>query len=121
MAAPNLPPELDQMVADLGPSTVRRALGILLSSTPAEMAELRQHAQARARRDLHRLAHNLKGRYGMFGLQALRETALQLELAADSQTTEQQLKLIAVLESRLQELEPALREFVSKLEAAGEG
>lgn len=115
----NLPPEiqagLENLVEELGKTTVNRALQMFLRDFPVQIQELRRVADGKDQAEFKRMAHNLKGRCGMLGLKPLRERAYAVELSHQGPTAGQRQKLITELETQFQALFAGLAAYQNEL------
>lgn len=117
----NLPPEiatgLDNLVEELGKTTVNRALQMFLRDFSVQIQELRRAADGTDHAEFKRMAHNLKGRCGMLGLKPLRERAYAVELSHQGPTAGQRQALIAELDAHFQQLSAGLTAYQNGLAA----
>lgn len=115
MLADEIRSALETLLGDLGRSTVTRALQTLIRDLPLQLAELRAKATAGEPDEFKRLAHNLKGRCGMLGLRAFRETVYLLEQSSRDATPARRLALLDELDAAAAALLPDLSNFLKEL------
>ena len=117
MLAADIRSTLETLISDLGRGTVSRALQTLVRDLPTQLAELRMKATAGDPVEFKRLAHNLKGRCGMLGLESFRKTVYLLEQSSQDSTPNRRLALLDELDASAKELVPDLSIFLKELTA----
>lgn len=93
---------------DLGPGGLSDILDSYLTDTRSRMELLSQFSRAGDLPALARCAHSIQGGSAIFGLQELKQAALEVELAARPPGGGRLGALIADLQARYRALEPML-------------
>jgi CheY-like chemotaxis protein len=92
---------------------LRTLIQAFLSELPRWLADIRQAIAQGNAANLKRAAHNIKGSTGHFGARAAFEAAQKLEMVGRSGILTGADEASANLEAELQQLQPALTEFVT--------
>jgi PAS domain S-box-containing protein len=79
---PDFEPTLRELSSEVGPEGTAALIESYLTETPERLEAAQRHAAAGRREDLARIMHSIAGSSSIFGLEALRHQALDLERSA---------------------------------------
>ena len=99
---------VSELQRELGPEAAIELLASYLNDTPGSLKELTTLARSQARETFARAAHSLAGSCSIFGLEDMRQLALELEECALQGEYDQCDPLIARLNQRYLAVQPAL-------------
>lgn len=109
-----------ELQRELGPEAAGELLASYLADTPNSLSELTTLAKAKARETFARAAHSLAGSCSIFGLNDMRQVALELEERAAAGEHSRCDPLIAKLNERFLAVRPALERLRASIaEPAG--
>ena len=100
---------VQDLLQEIGSADLVEILGVYLTDTRSRMEFLLQFLGAGDLPSLARCAHSIQGASAIFGLNDLKQAALEVELAAGLPDNPELFQLIGAVRDRYADLEPELQ------------